>query len=151
MCPHVRAHPNMWSIHKWAHKVMVVPHALWASPIFFNVLDKIIKSSTYRGPDFEATSLVANRDFPHSRKLSVHDILLKMVRNAIPTLTLHPLCNSSLLQPQLLFYISPLILQLGARGRACLDPYGIQEPLHPNCRFPPWPPMDPPQVGNNGT
>ena len=71
MCPQLRAHPNRWAIHRWAHMVMFTLQALWASPIFFNSARRIIMSGNCNGPDLQTTSRVANRDFPYCRKASV--------------------------------------------------------------------------------
>ena len=53
-------------------------------------------------------------------------ILLKMVGNHIPTLTLYPLCSSGLFQSRPLFLVTPLVLQLRPCGAASLNPRGIQ-------------------------
>ena len=64
MCPHLHAHWNMWSTHKWDHKVLDIPHALGASPTFLYSVDQFVKSSICKGHDLQGTSLVAHRDFP---------------------------------------------------------------------------------------
>ena len=156
MCPHLWAHPNRWSIHRWAHRVTFISQALWASPIFFQFCSQNYPVRQLQSSGFPHDIACCQQGFsplpegvrpghldpPHVNDMLQEALPLQMVTHGVPSLTLHPLCSRRLLDFHgNLLLILPLLFQRHTGGGPCLDLNGIQEPLHPPHGLSLLPPM----------